>query len=181
MIRIAKFNTSFLSETRRIIKCFSRGQRDVSTNHQCSDWGDDSNPIQGSDIVVAETKSDETTLILGVIQTNKKANPGEKRIFATDEDGNTVIDIWLKADGTVEFDGTGDFLARFNELKAGFDQLKQDHNNLITAFNSHMHATAATGPPTGPTPIPNQIPATASTASIDNSKIDNLKTNSHGN
>lgn len=181
-MRIGKFNTAIITGAgRRIIKAFIRTPRDVQTNFQSSPWGDDSQPINGADVVQAETANDEVTLIIGVVQQNQKARPGEKRIFATDEDGKVVIDIWLKNDGTGEFAGTGDFLARFNELKSGFDQLKSDHNDLIQAFNSHMHATAASGPPSTPTPIPNQIPATQSQASIDNAKIDNLKTSAHGN
>ena len=38
-----------------------------------------------------------------------------------------------------------------------------------------MHATAATGPPVAPTPIPNVIPAILSTGDIDPSKVDEIK------
>ena len=179
-MRIGKFNSSSIENAFRIIKSFIRSRIDVQTSNQCSPWGDDSHPLPNTDVVHSETANDETTVILGVIQKNQKTRPGEKRIFATDTDGNVVVDIWLKNDGTVEYDGTGDFLARFNELKSGFDQLKSDHNDLVNVFNAHKHATAATGPPVGPTPVPNQIPATTSTASIDNAKIDNFKTSSHG-
>jgi len=65
----------------------------------------------------------------------------------------------------------GDYMARFNELKAGFDELKSDYNNFVTAtYNLHQHPTAAAGPPTPPT-----ITGSSSTASIDNAKIDDIE------
>ena len=53
--------------------------------------------------------------------------------------------------------GDSDFMVRFSELKAGFDQLKSD-------FNTHSHTAHGT-PPTTP-----------STASVDSCKIDEIKT-----
>jgi hypothetical protein len=75
----------------------------------------------------------------------------------------------------MEIGGNTNFMARFSELKVGFDQLKSDHNDLVNAFNTHVHATAGTGPPSTPTPATG-IPASASTASIDDAKIDEIKT-----
>jgi len=67
-------------------------------------------------------------------------------------------------------------MERFQEVKTGFEQMKTDLNSLTTAFNTHIHATAALGPPVPPTPVPSVIPATPSTASIDSCKIDEIKT-----
>jgi len=45
-------------------------------------------------------------------------------------------------------------------------------NNLENAFNAHMHATAAVGPPSIPTPIPDVIPLTSTVLEeIENTKI----------
>jgi hypothetical protein len=65
----------------------------------------------------------------------------------------------------------GDFLARFNELKAGFDQLKADYNSFVTTiYNAHNHPTAPTGPVSTPSTT-----GTSSTASIDDAKIDEIE------
>jgi hypothetical protein len=53
--------------------------------------------------------------------------------------------------------------------------LLSDHNDLVNAFNAHMHPTAGTGPPSPPTPGTG-IPATPSTASVDDAKINEIKT-----
>ena len=69
----------------------------------------------------------------------------------------------------VNIDGTdgGDYIAKFNELKAGFDQLKNDVNSLISAYNLHVHAiTTAPG-----TSAPTLSTANLSSASIDSSKL----------
>lgn len=56
----------------------------------------------------------------------------------------------------------GDFMARFNELESGFNQLRSDHNNFL------VHVHGASGTP----PVP---PAVPSTASIATAKIENIE------
>jgi hypothetical protein len=68
----------------------------------------------------------------------------------------------------------GDFLARFNELKAGFDELKADHNDLVSKWNAFAGAYVPGSPTVQGTP-PTASTDTASTASIDSSKIDELE------
>ena len=126
--------------------------------------------------VVTQTNQIQSQKFYGFDNKNQISDVGEKRIFSTDSDGNVVFALHLKNDGTAEFGGNNDFLVRFNELESGFNALKSDLNDLVSAFNSHMHATAATGPPVPPTPIPSQIPATPSTASISGAKIEEIKT-----
>ena len=64
---------------------------------------------------------------------------------------------------TFKIDDTegGDFAARFNELKAGFD-------SLVTYINAHVHTSAASGSPTSP-------PTVSSTDNIDAAKIDKIE------
>jgi len=106
---------------------------------------------------------------------NQLAGIGEHRTFSTDSDGSVKFYVWLKSNGTLELGGSSKHLARYEELKAGFDELKQNFNDHLTAFNTHMHPTAGTGAPSPPTPGTG-IPALPSTASIDSSKIEEIKT-----
>ncbi len=128
MIRIAKYNSSIIEKGRRIIKSFVRSKRDVHTSYQVSNWGDDSTPVSGADIIHAETATDET-LIIGTININQKTNPGEKRIFATDSEGNIVVDIYLKNDGTIEMAGDSDNVVKYTPL----DTALQSFKNLVNA------------------------------------------------
>jgi hypothetical protein len=160
---------------RRVVKVLRFGKSDVQTSDQVAPHGIDSNPIKDMIAVYAKTEQKGETVILGYLNRNVMAGIGETRIFSTNSSGTLQTFIWLKADGTIELGGANDFAVRFNELKSGFDQLKSDHNDLVTAFNAHMHATAGTGPPSPPTPG-SGIPATPSTANIDSAKIEEIKT-----
>lgn len=73
---------------------------------------------------------------------------------------------------TFKIDDTegGDYAVRYLELKSAFDELKQDFNDLVTAYNSHMHPTAATGSPSPPT-----VTGSSSSADMSDSKIDKIE------
>jgi len=163
-IRIGKYNSSAIEKGYRFIKSFIRSERDVQTSHQVSPWGEDSQPAGKVDVVHAETATDETTLIVGVVQKNKKAGPGEKRIFATDESGNEIVDIFMRNDGTIEIAGTGDNLVKFIPL----DQGLQDFKNEIQAELVKIQ-TGITG--AGGAYTPGTL-----TVDISDSKVDKLKT-----
>lgn len=97
---------------------------------------------------------------------------GEYRIYSTDAAGSLQAEIYLKADGTIQINKGTDFAVAFNDLKSGFDQLKSDFNNLITAYNAHVHSGVTTGPGLSGPGAPQGI---QTTASIDNSKVDEVR------
>lgn len=160
---------------RRAVKVLRFGKSDVQTADQVLPHGIDSNPVKDMIAVYGQTEQRGETVIVGYLNRNMAADVGELRLYSTDANGQLKIYHWLKNDGTMELGGSAKHLARFEELKSGFDGLKQTVNDLISAFNSHMHATAGTGPPSPPTPGAG-IPATPSSASIDSAKIDEIKT-----
>ena len=157
-------------------------------------------PINTRALVTGSANKDENFVIgvLNKIDISILSN-GESMIFSTNEEGTEIVSqiihrntgdieinknisgnatILIKADGAIELNGNADFLAGFTDLKSGFDTLKDDVNNLITAYNAHIHITTAT---VGATPAPGVIAPTTSagtpsTASIDASKKENLKT-----
>jgi hypothetical protein len=79
-------------------------------------------------------------------------------ILTTDNDGNYKIEH--KPDGTHVFNDGTVSAVKFDELKTAFDQLVSD-------FNAHTH--------TGNLSLPTSTPATASTASIDDSEVTDVK------
>ncbi len=168
-------STSFDNFNRRIIKFLRMGKSDVQTAFDASPFGIDSNPVKDWVAIYSPTSEVGKTVIIGYIKRDQLAAVGETRLYSTDTNGALKFYAWLRNNGTLELGGNAKNLARYQELKTGFDQLKADHNDLVTAFNTHMHATAATGPPSTPTPG-SGIPAIPSQADIADCKIDEIKT-----
>jgi hypothetical protein len=142
---------------RRLTKIRRYSKDDTQTGFETSPFGTDANPIAGMVAIYAETSVKGKQVVIGYINRNQLAQPGEHRIFSTDADGNLKFSIWLKADGTCEIGGNANHLTRFEDLQTGFNQLLSD-------FNAHVHASNG-APPTTP-----------SSASITNAKIDQIKT-----
>jgi hypothetical protein len=60
--------------------------------------------------------------------------------------GSMVVD----SSGNAVFHGGSDTAVAYTDMKSAFDTLKTDLNNLVTAYNAHVHITTATvsaGPP----------------------------------
>lgn len=71
----------------------------------------------------------------------------------------------LTAAGELHLGGLNpaEFVALATKSDNRMSALETKVNDLITAFNAHMHATAGTGAPSPPTPVPGSIPAVALT------------------
>lgn len=164
MIRIVKQNESIIERGYRLLKTFGRSKADVSTSYMVSSWGDDSQPIIGSDMVHSETATDDT-VILGVINKSNIAKVGEKRIYSTDDSGNVVVAIYLKNDGTIEIAGNSDNAVKYSELNNSITGLVNDIN---TEFNKISLAIAAVGGAYTVTPI---------TIDLSSAKNETIKTN----
>jgi len=94
-------------------------------------------------------------------------------------DGETILTIsggkiTTKADETVLQEGE-DYAVQFSKLKEGFDKLVEDHNKLVTAYLSHTHSGVMAGAGATGTFVPAGEPPVASTASIDSSKVDDVR------
>lgn len=161
LVKIISTEISNLNE--RIVKFLRFGLKDVQTAVQSTPYGIDSNPIKDMIAIYGATSDKGKPVIIGYINKNQLTDIGESRIFSTDADGNLKTYIWLQNDGNMEIAGNIDFMVRFSELKSGFDELKSDFNSFLI----HVHGVAGTPP------VPPAIP---STASIDASKIDEIKT-----
>jgi hypothetical protein len=166
-------STEIDSFKRRIGKFLLYGRSDIRTAYEALPYGFDSNPISGMRAVYAETGRNGDTVLIGYLNVNQMADPGEVRIFSTDSNGNQKFYIWLKANGTMELGGSVDNAVRYSKLAIAFNQLKSDFNNHITAYNTHVHAGVTSGSSSsGPTPVP----GVQSSADITPAKINEIKT-----
>jgi len=158
---------------RRVVKILRFGKSDVQTALECGPYGIDSNPIKDMVAVYAPTEEKGKVAIIGYINKNQKALPGEFRMFSTDANGTEKFYVWLKNDETIEIGGDSNFAVKFNELKTEFNALKTDYNNHINEYNLHTHLGVTVG--SGATGI--TTPSTnTNTSNIDNAKNDKIKT-----
>jgi len=92
-------------------------------------------------------------------------------------------DATVTAGGNVSTDATEtalqtgtDWAVQYTALKSAFDTLKTDLNNLITAYNAHIHITTATIGVGGPGVIaPTTSAGTPSAADMSSSKITDVR------
>lgn len=178
MIKVGKIISSARDAAGRLLVnllidgIISKGEGDLRTPKQIAPFGIDSNPIAGKRVVYLQSGKDGRYYVAGILNTKGIAETGEIRFFSTDDDEVEQMFLHLKKDGTAEFGGDDDNLMRFAPAKDGFDELREDLNDLIIKFNTHVHPTTTPGAPTGVTPTA----GAASTASINDSKIDEIKT-----
>ena len=87
--------------------------------------GDDSPPLPDDMGFFTQDESTGGVVNVGAIdQVNApEAEPGEKRFYARDSAGNIVAVVWLKADGTIELNGTADNAVRFLALDTALQLL----------------------------------------------------------
>ncbi len=134
---------------------------DVQTIQQFTWPGDDNAPVDGDTVVILEI-SPAYKVVIGIQdQIDPEVDSGERKLYSQAL-GAIKAFIFLKKDGNMELNGTGDFAVRFNQLKIGFDKLKTDFN----LFLLHVHGAAGTPP------VPPAIP---STASVDSAKINDIE------
>jgi hypothetical protein len=174
MINVVKIISSAVASGRRIVTALRSGKTDVVEATQAVAFGDDGNAPEGMRAIYLQSEK-KAGVIVGYLNSNAIAEIGGKRIFSTNSQGVEQIAIYLRANGSIEIGGNADFAAGFTELKAGFDQLKSDFNSLITAYNSHVHPFVGVGPGNPGTTTTTLATGTPSTASIDDSKKDNIK------
>lgn len=130
-----------------------------------------SKPHEDESGVVAQVGNDNIVIATHNYKLDKDVDKGNILLYSIDNTGTVKGSCLLNQNGEfIVNDGSRSAVA-FAELKAGFDQLKTDLNNLITAYNAHVHSGVTTGPgSSGPTPSQ----GVSSTADIDSSEVDEV-------
>lgn len=183
MISVFKLISTSLDTAKQLIaKVTIFGKGDTKQPKELGSYGIDSRPIEDTRGVFASTTTFGKYYVLGYININRKAEVGEMRTFATDENGTFKYNIWQRADGTVLI-GNSDvpadytnFAVKYNELKSDIDALKATVNANATVFNTHTHIltlSAGTG-----TAAPSATQEQSNNTDFSNIKNDNVKFNS---
>ena len=149
MMMITKYISSAFEEGLKKLKVLVIGKNGVETAYESAPFGMDGQVPKGWRAVFGKTDRKGNKVILGFINLNRlnDLDPGSSRIFSTSEDGTALsIDIILRNDGTMEIAGNTDFAVRYNELETAFNQLRSDHNDLVTTVNSIINTFTAWAP-----------------------------------
>lgn len=140
MITVSLVKEAFIEAGKRFLKVIQYGAK---TADVVAPFGEDSAPLKDMIALYAETAETGDSFIIGYINSQQIAQPGEKRIFSLQSDGSLSIDIHLKADGTMEIGGNSDFAVRYNELNA---ELQLQNTALNLEFSKIAIAINALAP-----------------------------------
>ena len=136
-------------------------KKDIQTIELMTPPGDDSIPVNGTKVAILNHPENYKIAIAQRDKIESTMEAGEKKVYSQAGDIIKAFINWLNT-GIIELNGNNDFAVRFNALKTGFDTLVSDHNTFLT----HVHGGSGTPP------VP---PSTPSTASIDASKVNEVK------
>lgn len=156
-MNIVKVISSEVVKLRRVIKMLRTGKGDVRTAHQVSPFGFDSVPLKDMVAVFAQTEERGKSLLIGYLNKDIIAAPGETRLYSLNSNGVLQTYVWLKNNGVILIGGDTKHFVEFEALKAKWDA-------HIAEYNLHSHAG-------------NGVPPTVqSTSNIDDTKTENVKT-----
>lgn len=150
---------------RRVFQSERYGKDDIVEFEQGSEFGIDSNPPKGTPLLMVKT--DRASYVIGSISGFKESDYGEFRAFSTDSEGKELKTyIHLLNNGEIHLGGDDYSAVRYEELKAQFDKLRDDFNDLVSKYNSHVHTTTATVG-TGPVGVISTTTSTGTLSTVD--------------
>jgi hypothetical protein len=131
----------------RQIKFLRFGKDDIQETEDISPYGTDANPIKGMTAIYAQTSVQGEPVIIGYINKNQLAEPGEHRIYSTDANGELKAFIWLKADGKIHLGGDADNAVRYSKLKDTIDSINSFLNQQLPLIASGIATGGGTYTP----------------------------------
>lgn len=131
---VKTISTELDNLSRRVVKFLRFGKSDVQTSLNIAPYGIDSNPIKNMVAVYSETNDKGKTVILGYVNKDLLAEPGEVRMFSTDVSGELQGYVWVKKDGKVFLNGdTFGSIIKIDELKSQWDSNFRGVNTAVAS------------------------------------------------
>lgn len=115
---------------------------DIQTVEYVNLPGQDENPINGSRVYIIEVGSSYKIGIAVDDGVDPWGDPGEKRVYSTDDSGAIQAFINLLKTGIIEVNGNVDFAVRFDALEARMQILVTAIN---AAFATKINGSGAAG------------------------------------
>ncbi len=135
---------SIVKDGFRRIKLLWLGRTAIREVIHAKELGTDTNPQPNTKMLLFKTlnpKEDVVGMSVDNRNTREDLQPGEKSFFSYDEKGNPLFIITIRGDkmevGTAP-NGTppANFVVRFNEMEAAFNQLKSDQDAILNLLQT---------------------------------------------
>lgn len=137
MITFSKLKSSTIEQGKRILKVLQFGAK---TAKECAPFGFDSAEAENMTAIFAETFNAGESVIIGYINKNQLAEPGESRMYSIDASGVVKAFIYARKNGVLELNGNEYFGVRFNPLNnALLDQqtkINVELAKIVTSISS---------------------------------------------
>lgn len=137
MITYSKLKSSTIESGKRILKVLQFGTK---TAKECAPFGFDSTPLENMTAIYAETSNAGESVILGYINKNQLAEPGESRIFSLDSTGVVKAYFFAKNTGEVFINGNEFFAVRFDPLNSALLDQQSKINQELAKINISIAA-----------------------------------------
>lgn len=157
-------SVEFDKAKRHIVKILGMGKGDVRTPFNTAPPNTDAPPVAGLRAVYMRTGTSGKSVVVGYINENLVAEPGEYRIFSTDTNGSEQNYVYLTKSGDIEIGGNTDNMVRYIDLDLGLKKQDFDINAELVKIAAGI---SSAGGAYTPTPI---------ATDISNAKIDEVKT-----
>jgi hypothetical protein len=139
MITYSKLKSSTIENGKRILKVLQFGTK---TAKECAPFGFDSAAPENMTAIFSETSNAGESVIIGYINKNQLAEPGESRMYSVDSTGAVKAYIFAKKTGEVEINGNENFAVRFDPLN---DALIEQQTKINTELINIAAAISALG------------------------------------
>lgn len=116
-----------------ILQCQITDPEDIQSVELMNQSGEDNNPPNESRVTIIDIGQAYKIAIASDDNIEPITNPGEKRIYSTDSDGNLKASIYLKDDGSIREENDNGY----HELKANGDV---DINGVLIKANGDIIA-----------------------------------------
>lgn len=141
MIRIVDIVSSVIKQGITVVKVACYGKSDIHTLKNCTPYGIDTCPVDKSKGVMAKTENVADKILIGIVNKDNKALPGQIRLY--EKDG---FEVWLR-NGKIEIGGNENFAVKYNELKAELDKTNDLLTGIINILNGDPIPEPGNGSP----------------------------------
>ena len=132
----------------KIIVNLIRGQNHTRTGNNVAPYGYDAAPLPGMKAVAVDVNGNECGAVIGVIDKDRKAKPGETRLYS-----NHGCEVYLNAEGqvcmksnvAVIIDAPEVHLGGSDESLVTYSVLEEKLKELKQTFMTHKHTAIGLG------------------------------------